>query len=209
MGTCQRACFQSESGQPCAVLAMCAQPFQPCSMSGCCSLRSQHCFEANASFAQCLPECSAGLNAFKGWTCTKRSGMSTEEMAAMREQSPVARTGSVAVVRAIMGDNRATALGVTGQHGVALLITALGVLGCCTAYILRRVCHTWTRCWWRHQRLPLNEPVGCKPSVFVSHTRHVYERSCVAAACSERLHLEEGDPDNIDDKSWPSGSAVS
>ena len=106
----------------------------------------------------------------------------------MRLRSPSVWPGSVAVARAIIGDGQATALGVTGQHSVALLLTAFGVIGCCTAYMATWVCRAWSRCWWRHQRLPLSEP-GRKPSIYTSHVRNVRERPSVAAR-AERLHQE-------------------
>ena len=171
-GTCQRACYEADSGRPCAVLAMCAQPFHECSASGCCQSRAQRCFEANATYARCMPECSAAMHAYKDWTCADRNGRSSAELAtlgapsvffaATHAASHAASSGSVAAIHAVVGGRLAAAWGITSGKRVALLITVLGVLTCCLLYAASVICRTsWStpcRCCRGHRRLPLHEP---------------------------------------------------
>lgn len=152
--TCQRSCFEPDTGRPCAVLSACAEPWRPCSSSGCCVSPTQRCYEKNRTFASCMPECSPHLPRFHGWTCADRNGRSNEQAAALSFANGRSNAGGVTagsgsigvagtVMRGVLGDGLTTlgeeATGLDEKHFFLLLLTLAGCVGCLGLCVLGRL----------------------------------------------------------------------
>ena len=163
---CLRDCHDPKTGFSCHVLAMCNGDWQPCSHSGCCSSADQRCFEANASFARCMPACDKTIEAFSSWTCTDRNGQSNAEIAALAAAANVGLRSWLSLGQAIfsavvVGDTSSIIASeeFSGQRQLALLVTVLSTLACCafcaTCRMLRALCVATCRRLRGHRRLPL------------------------------------------------------
>jgi hypothetical protein len=155
--TCLRACFLESSGQPCEVLPMCSPAGQTCTQSGCCAStaepgKSHRCFEANSSYARCMPECIVGLSMYRGWSCKDRNGRVPADDVTANHGRPAATGVLGFLLTLIQGDlggasNAVEHLG--GQRRIAMLMTAVVSVVCCVVYVSVKI----SRAMWR----PLNK----------------------------------------------------